>query len=316
MGALTTQVGASALCQVIPVVHFDQPRMETFIWELRFIFHHFVNICAPIHSSSPVPDVMAPQVPSIQSFFQPEVPSPQAHQQPKHPQTCNEDAGDGFTSSEIEATLHPTLHKWQPRVHYEETSIGDLEPGPACVALMGRIVNFYDQATPSKMPHAAKGCIKIIVKDDSGALTVSAAFQSQETISANLHSQVKVWYANIEYQLRLGHLVSIWTPHISNTEPGSMTLQDASLVTSIFPERDNTCYFMIQEKSDEGVLCKTPLGYRDGKQLGGLITLKNFVDDGHEITDSKVLVCVKSIGGRKKCRCSVTIRYSYPDHVS
>lgn len=114
---------------------------------------------------------------------------------------------------------------------------------------------------------------------------------------------MKLWYAKVDYQLRLGHLVSIWTPHISNIESSTLTLQNASLVTSIFPERDNSCYFLLQEQSDEGVLCKTPLGYRDGKQLAGLITLKNYIDGGHEIADGKVLVCVKSIGGRKKCEC-------------
>lgn len=115
---------------------------------------------------------------------------------------------------------------------------------------------------------------------------------------------MKLWYAKVDYQLRLGHLVSVWTPHISNAENSSLTLQDASLVTSIFPERDNSCYFMVQEQSDEGVLCKTPLGYRDGKQLNGLITVKNYIDGGHEIAGCKVLVCVKSIGGRKKCEHS------------
>ena len=72
-------------------------------------------------------------------------------------------------------------------------------------------------------------------------------------------------------------------------------------MTSIFPERDHSCYFMVQENSDEGVLCKTPLGYRDGKQMDGLITLKNYIAGGHEVGGVRVLVCVKSIGGRKKC---------------
>ena len=105
----------------------------------------------------------------------------------------------------------------------------------------------------------------------------------------------------MDYNIRLGLLVSIWTPHVSNAESGSLTVQDASLVTSIFPERDNSCYFMVQERSDEGVMCKTPSGYREGKQLDGLMTLKNFIDGGHEVADGKILVCVKSIGGRKKC---------------
>ena len=112
---------------------------------------------------------------------------------------------------------------------------------------------------------------------------------------------MKLWYAKVDYQLRLGNLVSIWAPHISNAESSSLILQDASLVTSIFPERDNSCYFMVQENSDEGVLCKTPLGCREGKQLDGFITLKNYIDGGHEVSGVRVLVCVKSIGGRKKC---------------
>jgi len=97
-------------------------------------------------------------------------------------------------------------------------------------------------------------------------------------------------------------LVSIWTPHISNADFGSPMLQGASLVTSVFPERDNSCYFMVHEQSDEGVLCKTPLGYRDGKQLDGLITLNNYIEGGHEVPGGKVLVCVKSFGSRKTCK--------------
>ncbi len=112
---------------------------------------------------------------------------------------------------------------------------------------------------------------------------------------------MKLWYAKVDYNLRLGSLVSICTPHVSNAESNSLTVRGASLVTSIFPERDNSCYFMVQEESDEGVMCKTPLGYRDGSQLDGLVTLKSFIEGGHELPDAKILVCVKSIGARKKC---------------
>ena len=118
---------------------------------------------------------------------------------------------------------------------------------------------------------------------------------------------MKLWYAKVDYKLRLGHLISIRTPHISNAESSSLILQDASLVTSIFPERDNSCYFMVQENSDEGVLCKTPLGYRDGKQLDGLITLKDYIGGGHEVPGARVLVCVKSIGSRRKCESIIML---------
>ena len=245
---------------------------------------------------------MAPQIPSIQSFFQPEVPSARKTQKPAAPPQLS-DTGDGFTSSEIEAALHPTLHKWQPRTTYNETNISDLGAGPGCVTLMGRIVNLHNIATPSKMPKAAQGCFKLIVKDDTGAFAVSTRPLNPTSfeLPASRYEQVKLWYAKVDYNLHLGSLVSIWTPHVSKADSNSLAVRDASLVTSIFPERDNSCYFMVQEQSDEGVMCKTPLGYRDGRQLDGLVTLKSFIEGGDELPDAKILVCVKSIGARKKC---------------
>ena len=162
--------------------------------------------------------------------------------------------------------------------------IGGLVAGPRNVALTGRVANFYDQATPSKMPQAAKGCLKVIVKDNTGAIAV------------------RLWYSNMDYQLRLGDLVSVWTPHVSKAESSSLTIKNVPLVTSIFPGRDDSCHFMVREQpDDEGVLCKTPVGYRDGKQLNGLMNLKNYIGGGYEVDGAKILVCVKSIGGRKKC---------------
>ncbi|MCJ1272264.1 hypothetical protein MMC21_000050 [Puttea exsequens] len=224
---------------------------------------------------------MAPLIPSIQSFFQPEVP-PTTSRTPSTISQPTNTTGDGFTPSEIHTALHPSLHAWHPRTTYTETDIGSLVPGPGCVTVMGRVANVYDQVLSSKMPQAAKGCAKVLVKDDSGALAV------------------KLWYAKVDYGLRLGQLVSIWTPHVSNAEAGSLVGRDAVLVTSIFPERDNTCYFLVQEKSDEGVLCKTPLGYRERRLLEGLITLRSYLEGGWEVQGVKVLVAVRSIGGRKK----------------
>ena len=31
------------------------------------------------------------------------------------------------------------------------------------------------------------------------------------------------------------------------------------------------------------------------------MTLKSFIEGGYDVPDGKILVCVKSIGGRKKC---------------
>jgi len=113
---------------------------------------------------------MPQQFPSIQSFFQPEV-SPAKKDKASNSSLA---AGDGFTAEEVEATILPrSLPQWRPRGIYEEVDIETLIPGPGCVTIMGRVVNFFFLETPSKAPHAAKGCLKMVVKDDSGALVVS-----------------------------------------------------------------------------------------------------------------------------------------------
>lgn len=119
--------------------------------------------------------------------------------------------------------------------------------------------------------------------------------------------QVKLYYAKVNYEIRLGHLVSIWTSHTSHADTISLALQNASLATSIFPERDNACFFMIHTDSDAGTLCRKPQGYKCGRELSHLITLKSFIGGGHEVADGKILVCVKSIGGRKKSKSACIV---------
>jgi hypothetical protein len=113
---------------------------------------------------------MAPHFPSIQSFFQTKSP-PTSKDQPSSSAII---AGDGFTAAEVDSVLHLSIDgSWIPTQDYEKRDIGVLDSGPKHVTFMGRIVNFYDQATPSKKPRAARGCIKLILADDTGALTVS-----------------------------------------------------------------------------------------------------------------------------------------------
>lgn len=113
---------------------------------------------------------MAPQSPSIQSFFQPEAPSSPALTLAADPPAEN---GDGFTNEDVELTRKPKLHRWQPRCAYNEVGIGSLEAGPRCIVVVGRVVNMRDEMQSSNMPHAAKGHLKLIVKDDTGLLSVS-----------------------------------------------------------------------------------------------------------------------------------------------
>lgn len=193
--------------------------------------------------------------------------------------------GDGFTSSELTLPKPPQTD-WTPTIDYEECDIGALEPGPRNLTLMGRIVNFYDVAKPSKRPKAAQGCLKIMIADDTGAMTV------------------RLWYAKAQHNIRLGQLVTVWTVHVSlGSEASSLAPSAAPLFTSIFPEGERNCHFMVHERSDCGSMFKRPFRGRDSEVLPGLMTLKNFTDGGFDVDDCKLLVCVKSIGARKKCEC-------------
>lgn len=76
-------------------------------------------------------------------------------------------------STEVNATNHRALNSWEPRDHYEMLQISKLLPGSGRVCVVGRVVNFYEQPTPNRMPHAAKGCLKVQLRDDSGTILVS-----------------------------------------------------------------------------------------------------------------------------------------------
>lgn len=63
---------------------------------------------------------------------------------------------------------------------------------------------------------------------------------------------------------------------------------------------------MIHENSDVGTY-KTPLAYRPGLPLNGLMTLQNFIDGGYDVVDAKVLVVVKSIGAKNRSTSNVLV---------
>ncbi|KAH7371258.1 hypothetical protein BKA66DRAFT_470009 [Pyrenochaeta sp. MPI-SDFR-AT-0127] len=195
--------------------------------------------------------------------------------------------GDGFTVEEMKVTSLPAgasaPNHWTPTLDYEEVNLGSLEPGPRNLALRGRVVNFYDTLKPSKSHKAAQGCLKIMLADDTGVLTV------------------RLWYANAQYKVRLGQLVTLWTVHVSNSSNhNSLAPSSAPLFTSMFPEGERNCYFMVHEDSDDGTQFKRPFNCKDLAMLPGLMTLKGFADGGYEVENPKLLVCVKSIGARKQ----------------
>ncbi|KAK5704544.1 hypothetical protein LTR17_021813 [Elasticomyces elasticus] len=209
---------------------------------------------------------------SIQAFF------------PPTPQTSpvKHEVGDGFTAEELQLALQPKpAEPWHPPTEYKECDIRDLYPGPKAVTFMGRVCNLFDVMNTPKNERSAKGCLKLCIKDDTGALTV------------------RLWYADHVPLLRLGSLVTIWTNHVSNGENGTLSSTSAPLYASLFPERDRECHLMLHENSDDGVMLKKPLGFRNGQPLAGLMTLQNFIDGGSEVPDARILVVVKSIGAKK-----------------
>ena len=126
---------------------------------LHHPYHHYIiDICT---------NTMGP--PSIQSYFS-KSSSPSKRTDSSPVRSSSPTKGGSLLSSSPSRPI--SAGSWVPEVDYREVDIEALVPGPQCVLLVGRIANFYDQSTPSKMPKAARGCIKMIVKDDTGALTV------------------------------------------------------------------------------------------------------------------------------------------------
>lgn len=111
--------------------------------------------------------------------------------------------------------------------------------------------------------------------------------------------KVRLWYANVRYSIRLGAVVSIWTPHVSNGEHGSLAVLHAPLFTSVFPERDRSCHFVVHEEGFFAGRFRTPLGYDEGESLPNLMTLRSFIDGGYDVPNARLLLCVKAVGPKK-----------------
>ena len=116
---------------------------------------------------------------SIQAFFSPAPSSSPAKSiTPSNP-SSDATIGDGFTAEEVQGALRPKpAEAWHPSTEYTELEIRHLEPGPKAVTFMGRVANIFDVANTPKTPRSAKGCIKLCVKDDKAAITVSEVYSN------------------------------------------------------------------------------------------------------------------------------------------
>lgn len=111
---------------------------------------------------------------SIQAFFSPVGTSPPTKALPSPLPSSDAPARDGFTDDEVKEALKlKPAQPWHPTKDYVDTDIGNLQLGPRAVSFMGRIANIFDVANTPKTPKSAKGCFKLCVKDDTGAITVS-----------------------------------------------------------------------------------------------------------------------------------------------
>ncbi|KAL1998817.1 hypothetical protein VTN02DRAFT_5532 [Thermoascus thermophilus] len=177
---------------------------------------------------------------------------------------------------------------WKPRQNYEDVLIGELTPGPRRVTFMARVVNIYDLPVASKSPRAAKGCLQVLAKDHTGCILI------------------RLWYIDLEYNLGLGSLFTVWTPHVSVPKPNPRSGgpnrgrgDPAPLMTSIFPERDGACRVVVHDDGVASRICRVPLGYREGQPPGhGLSSLAESRRlAGREASvETTVLVYVKAVG--------------------
>ncbi|KAI1005191.1 hypothetical protein K3495_g3024 [Podosphaera aphanis] len=211
--------------------------------------------------------------------------------------------GDGFTEIELARALDPLQRDWDPKRKYESFSIAHLVPGPKAVTFKGRIVNLSTRYGSSATQPKAKGWHYLIVKDDTAAITVSMlqtrwCFRSAKAIV----QQVKLYFANAPFPLRLGQLLTFWTAFISEIPKDEIHPKSPVRITAnMFPGRVASDHFLAYHSSSTTGIYRAPLGYEAGQQLAGLTTLDGYLRSGHDdVTDAKILVVVKSIGATKK----------------
>ncbi|KAI1764477.1 hypothetical protein GGR53DRAFT_320492 [Hypoxylon sp. FL1150] len=215
--------------------------------------------------------------PSIQSFYSREVPCNSPNENGDSQGLTQ--LGDGFTSSEIEAAIHPLSQSWEPPRHYESCPISFLEAGPRNYQIQGRILNF----TTVEDSH-----LFLVVSDGSGAIAV------------------KIYYMDIsDYKPRLGQRVTIWATFVSEPTSGGIgNVPFCTSVTSIYPGRKHATHIALHDDSQDSdgdriLRCPLECNLKNYEYLPGLMTLKAFLTSGHDMEGGKILVCVRSVGPRR-----------------
>ncbi|RDL39137.1 Uncharacterized protein BP5553_03477 [Venustampulla echinocandica] len=223
---------------------------------------------------------MTQSYPSVQSFYMRETPTEGNASANPSPSS----RADGFTEEELADAFDPLNRKWNPEREYEETTIDNLIPGPRAVTFVGRVVNFSTILGNSQKQPQATGWHYLVIKDDTAAISI------------------KLYFARQQYPLKLGQLLSIWTCFISDiSKAEGSAIIGVRVYANLFPGRVNSDHVMIPTSSNTDGICHVPPECRKAQPLPGLMTLASYLGGGYDGVDgAKILVCVKSIGGRRK----------------
>lgn len=115
-------------------------------------------------------------------------------------------------------------------------------------------------------------------------------------------SQIKLYFARDQYPIRLGQVLSIWTAFVSDASKADIPAIPTVIVyANLFPGRVTSDHVIIHTNSSTDSICRVPLDYQKGQPLSSLMTLDSYINTGHDgVVGAKILVCVKSIGAKKK----------------
>jgi hypothetical protein len=94
-----------------------------------------------------------------------------------------------------------------------------------------------------------------------------------------MHSQLKLYFANKNFPLKLGQLLSIWTDFISDTLKAETTpiAPPVTTLANLFPGRNTSDHVMIHTHAGAEAVCRLPLKYDKGQSLSGLMTLESYI---------------------------------------
>lgn len=120
--------------------------------------------------------------------------------------------------------------------------------------------------------------------------------------------QIKLYFAQKPYPLKLGQMLSFWTVFIAdNTKSEAGVITDVNITANMFPGRVTSDHFMIHTSAASTDLYRLPLEYSKDVDLPGLMSVDSWLKGGYDgVKGVKLLVCVKSIGATKKLTIAKT----------